>query len=169
MGLEIMTHWTILLAVETAETAAKEGGLFDFDATLPLMALQFLILVAVLNAVFYKPLTKAIDERDDYIRKNLLEARERIAKAENLAKQYEQELGETRRKSQATIAAAQADAKKIAAEKMAQAQAEAQEQRVQAGKEIDQQKAEAFASLEQQVDALSRQILEKLLGTALVK
>jgi F-type H+-transporting ATPase subunit b len=52
---------------------------------------------------------------------------------------------------------------------MAQAQAEAQEQRVQAGKEIDQQKAEAFASLEQQVDALSRQILEKLLGTALVK
>jgi F-type H+-transporting ATPase subunit b len=169
MGLEIMTHWTILLAVETAETAAKEGGLFDFDATLPLMALQFLILVAVLNAVFYKPLTKAIDERDDYIRKNLLEARERIAKAENLAKQYEQELGETRRKSQATIAAAQADAKKIAAEKMAQAQAEAQEQRVQAGQEIDQQKAEAFASLEQQVDALSRQILEKLLGTALVK
>ncbi|HEY9798530.1 MAG TPA: F0F1 ATP synthase subunit B' [Leptolyngbyaceae cyanobacterium] len=164
-----MTHWTILLAVETAETAAKEGGLFDFDATLPLMALQFLILVAVLNAVFYKPLTKAIDERDDYIRKNLLEARERIAKAENLAKQYEQELGETRRKSQATIAAAQADAKKIAAEKMAQAQAEAQEQRVQAGKEIDQQKAEAFASLEQQVDALSRQILEKLLGTTLVK
>lgn len=169
MGLEIMTHWTILLAVETAETAAKEGGLFDFDATLPLMALQFLILVAVLNAVFYKPLTKAIDERDDYIRKNLLEARERIAKAEKLAKQYETELGETRRKSQATIAAAQADAKKIAAEKMAQAQAEAQEQRVQAGKEIDQQKAEAFASLEQQVDALSRQILEKLLGTALVK
>jgi F-type H+-transporting ATPase subunit b len=169
MGLEIMTHWTILLAVETAETAAKEGGLFDFDATLPLMALQFLILVAVLNAVFYKPLTKAIDERDDYIRKNLLEARERIAKAENLAKQYEQELGETRRKSQATIAAAQADAKKIAAEKMAQAQAEAQEQRVQAGQEIDQQKAEAFASLEQQVDALSRQILEKLLGTTLVK
>jgi F-type H+-transporting ATPase subunit b len=60
MGLEIMTHWTILLAVETAETAAKEGGLFDFDATLPLMALQFLILVAVLNAVFYKPLTKAM-------------------------------------------------------------------------------------------------------------
>ena len=169
MGLEIMTHWTILLAVETAETAAKEGGLFDFDATLPLMALQFLILVAVLNAVFYKPLTKAIDERDDYIRKNLLEARERIAKAEKLAKQYETELGETRRKSQATIAAAQADAKKIAAQKMAQAQAEAQEQRVQAGKEIDQQKAEAFASLEQQVDALSRQILEKLLGTALVK
>ena len=163
-----MIHWTILLAVEAAEEAA-EGGLFDFDATLPLMALQFLILVAILNAVFYKPLSKAIDGRDDYIRQNRLEARERLEKAQNLAKQYEQELAETRRKSQATIAAAQADAQKIAAEKMAQAQAEAQAQREQAQKEIDQQKAEAMASLEQEVDSLSRQILEKLVGPELVK
>jgi F-type H+-transporting ATPase subunit b len=165
----MMTHWTILLAVETAETAAKEGGLFDFDATLPLMALQFLLLVVVLNAVFYKPLNKAIDDRDDYIRNNLLEARERLAKAERLRTQYEQELAETRRKSQATIAAAQADAQKITAQKIAQAQSEAQVQREQALGEIEQQKAEAMASLEQQVDALSGQILEKLLGPELVK
>jgi F-type H+-transporting ATPase subunit b len=164
----MMTHWTILLAVEAAETAAKEGGLFDFDATLPLMALQFLLLVVVLNAVFYKPLGKAIDDRDEFIRKNLLEAQERLAKTKNLTKQYEQELGETRRKSQATIAAAQADAQKIAAQKMAQAQAEAQAQREQAQTEIEKQKAEAFSSLEQQVDSLSRQILEKLLGAELI-
>lgn len=164
----MMTHWTILLAVSTAKTAAKEGGLFDFDATLPLMALQFLLLVVVLNAVFYKPLGKAIDDRDEFIRKNLLEAQERLAKTKNLTKQYEQELGETRRQSQATIAAAQADAQKIAAKKMAQAQAEAQTQREQAQTEIEKQKAEAFSSLEQQVDSLSRQILEKLLGAELV-
>ncbi|GAB4174157.1 MAG: F0F1 ATP synthase subunit B' [Coleofasciculaceae cyanobacterium] len=163
-----MTHWTILLAVETAETAVKEGGLFDFDATLPLMALQFLLLTVVLNAIFYKPLSKAIDDRDEYIRKNLLEARERLAKSQKLAQQYEQELADTRRKAQATIAAAQADAQKIAAEKMAQAQAEAQAEREQAFREIEQQKAEALSSLEQQVDALSRQILEKLLGPELV-
>ncbi|MBE9126825.1 MULTISPECIES: F0F1 ATP synthase subunit B' [unclassified Coleofasciculus] len=164
-----MIHSTILLAVETVEKAAKEGGLFDFDATLPLMALQFVILVVVLNVVFYKPLGKAIDERGDYIRKNQTEARERLDKAKNLARQYEQELAETRRKSQSTIAAAQEDARKIAAQKMADAQAEAIAQREQAQKEIEQQKAEAMASLEQEVDALSRQILEKLLGPELVK
>ncbi|MGL5796158.1 MAG: F0F1 ATP synthase subunit B', partial [Waterburya sp.] len=37
--------------------------MFDFDATLPLMAVQFLLLTALLNAVFYKPLTKVLDER----------------------------------------------------------------------------------------------------------
>ena len=161
-----MTYWTILLAVETA---TKEGGLFDLDATLPLMAVQFLILVAVLNVVFYKPLTKAIDERDNYVRKNLLEARERLSKAESLTKQYEQELAQTRRQSQETIAAAQAEADKIRAGKIAEAQAEATGEREQAAKEIEQQKQEAFQSLEQQVDALSRQILEKLLGPELVK
>lgn len=164
-----MTHWTILLAVETAEAAAKEGGLFDFDATLPLMAVQFLLLVVVLNAVFYKPLTKVIDDRAEYIRTNILQARERLDKAQKLAKQYEQELGDTRRKSQATIAAAQADAQKIAASKIADAQQEAQAKREQAAQEIEAQKQEVMQALEQEVDALSRQILEKLLGAELVK
>lgn len=158
-----------MLAVETAETAAKEGGLFDFDATLPLMAVQFLILVVLLNAIFYKPLGKAIDERAEYIRTNLLQAKERIDKAQRLAKQYEQELGETRRKAQATIAAAQADAQKIGASKIAEAQQEAQAQREQAAQEIETQKQAAMQELEQQVDGLSRQILEKLLGSELVK
>lgn len=160
-----MTHWITLLVVETG---AKEGGLFDFDATLPLMAVQFLTLALVLNATLYKPLGKAIDERDDYIRTNQLEARERLAKAEQLAKQYEQELSAARRQAQTTIASAQAEAQNISAEKIAEAQKEAQAQREQATTEIEQQKQEAMSLLEQQVDALSRQILEKLLGSELI-
>ncbi len=159
-----MTHWITLFAVE----AGKEGGLFDLDATLPLMAIQFLVLVLLLNATFYKPLGKAIDERNDYVRKNQLDAQERLAKAEQLAKQYEQELAGARKRSQSIVADAQADAQKIAAEKIAEAQREAQGQREQAAREIEQQKQEAMASLQQQVDALSRQILEKLLGSELV-
>lgn len=160
-----MMQWTILLA---AETAVKEGGLFDFDATLPIMALQFLILAAVLNAVFYKPLGKAIDERNDYIRSTELNTKERLSKAENLARQYEQALAQSRKKSQEIILQAQTDAQKIASEKIAEAQREAQAQREQAQTEIEQQKQEAMNSLEQEVDALSRQILEKLLGSELV-
>jgi F-type H+-transporting ATPase subunit b len=139
--------------------------MFDFNATLPLMAAQFLLLMAVLNVVFYKPLTKAIDERDDYIRRNQVDARERLAKAEHLAKQYEQELAEARRQSQAIVAAAQVEAQKIVAQRLADAQAEAQAQREQTQKELDQQKQDALRSLEQQVDALSHQILDKLLGS----
>jgi F-type H+-transporting ATPase subunit b len=142
--------------------------MFDFDATLPVMALQFLVLAALLNVIFYKPLTKALDDRDNYIRTNNLEARERLAKAERLAKQYEQELATARKRSQTVVAEAQAAAQKMAAEKIADAQKEAQAQREQAAQEIEQQKQQAMASLQQQVDALSHQILEKLLGSELV-
>jgi F-type H+-transporting ATPase subunit b len=140
--------------------------MFDFDATLPLMAVQFLLLVAILNAVFYKPLMKAIDDRNDYIRQNQVEAQERLSKAQNLARQYEQELAETRKQSQALVATAQADAQKIVAQKVAEAQEQARLQREQAQKELDQQKQEALSSLEQEVDSLSHQILQKLLGSA---
>ena len=142
--------------------------MFDFDATLPVMALQFLLLAALLNVIFYKPLTKVLDERDNYIRTNNLEARERIAKAERLTKEYQQQLADARRQSQTIVAEAQAAAQKMAAEKIAEAQKEAQAQREQAAREIEQQKQAAMASLQQQVDALSRQILEKLLGSGQV-
>lgn len=142
--------------------------MFDFDATLPLMALQFLLLMFVLNALFYKPLTKAIDDRDSYIRTTQADAQERLAKAENLAKQYEKELAETRRQSQATIAAAEAEAQKIADQQIAEAQKEAQQQREQVQAELDQQKQEALQSLERQVDSLSREILDKILGAQVV-
>jgi F-type H+-transporting ATPase subunit b len=138
--------------------------MFDFDATLPLMAVQFLILVALLNAVFYKPLTKVIEDRSNYIRSNEADARERLAKADSMAKQYESELAETRKQYQTTIATAQAAAQKIAADQVATAQQAAQAQREQAQKELDEQKQTAMQALEQQVESLSREILDKLLA-----
>lgn len=158
----MLINWTILLAVEEA---AEKGGLFDFDATLPLMALQIVILVLVLNAIFYKPIGKAIDDRDEYIRQTTLSAQERLVKSEALAKQYEQELAASRKEAQNVIAHAQAEAQKVSAQTIAEAQSQAQTQREQAAKEIEEQKQAAFQSLEQEVDALSREILVKLLGT----
>lgn len=156
-----------LLAVEAAEAAeaAQEGGLFDLDATLPLMAVQFILLAVILNAIFYKPLGKAIDERDNYVRTNKVDAKERLAKAEQLAKQYEQELAESRRKAQSIIAEAQEAAQKMAAKTIAEAQQEAQAQREQVQRELDEQKQAALNTLQQQVDDLSRQIVNKLLSS----
>ena len=159
-----MIHWTTLLAVEEV---AKEGGLFDIDATLPLMAIQFLLLALILNAIFYKPLGKAIDERNEFIRNNQLQSKERLTKVENLAQQYEDELAGARKEAQKVIADAQAEADKIASEKVAAAQQEAQAQREKASQEIEEQKQQALTSLEKEVDGLSRQILEKLLGADL--
>lgn len=164
-----MTYWTIFLAAaDVAAETTTEGGLFDINATLPLMALQFLILMAVLNSLFYKPLGKAIDQRTDYVRTSLKDARELKEKSEMLAAQYDTELRNVRRESQNIIAKAKAEAEKISASKIQEAQQEVAAQKQKAADEIEAQKAEAMKSLEQQVDALSNQILEKLLGAELI-
>jgi len=164
-----MTLWTFVLAVETvveagAEAAESSGGLFNFDATLPIMAAQFLLMVAILNAIFFKPLTKAIDDRSDYVRGNIAEAKERLGKAQALAQQYEQELSATRRQVKDRLQSAQVDANKIRNQRIAEAMAESQAQVATAKAEIAQQKQAASDSLNTQTATLSRQILEKLLG-----
>lgn len=143
--------------------------MFDFDLTMPLMAAQFLLLTAVLNAVFYKPLTKVLDERDAYIRGNQSDAKEKLAKAESLVKEYEIQIASARKESQSVVEKAQAEAREIVAQKTAEAQSQAIAQKEQASLEIQQQKEAALSTLEQQVDSLSRQILEKILGAELVK
>jgi F-type H+-transporting ATPase subunit b len=165
----MIPQWTLLLVPTAVEEVAEKGKLFDFDATLPLMAIQIVVLVAVLNALFYKPLGKVLDDRDEYIRGGLGDAKARLAEAETLTKKYEQELSETRREAQAVIATAKAEAQKIAAGQLAETQQAAQVQREQAQVEINKQKQSAFTALEAQVEALSRQILTKLLGAELVK
>jgi F-type H+-transporting ATPase subunit b len=75
------------------------GGLFDFDATLPLVAIQFLLLMVVLNVIFYTPLSTAITERNDFILQNLAKASEVLAKANELTAQYEQELASIRKEA----------------------------------------------------------------------
>ena len=61
----------LLISLALQESSADQGGLFDFNATLPLMALQFLALTIILNIIYYKPLSRVLDERDEYIRNSL--------------------------------------------------------------------------------------------------
>ena len=103
--------------------------MFDFDATLPLMAVQFLILTVLLNIVFYKPLTKVLDEREDFLRGGATGSKEKLAQAESIVREYEKQIAEARRESQNLVQQAQAEAKEITANKIAAAQQEVQSQR----------------------------------------
>jgi F-type H+-transporting ATPase subunit b len=142
---------------------AEAGGLFDLDATLPLMAVQFLVLVAVLNAVFYKPLLRVVDEREEYIRSNQAQAKELQAKAAELTRQYDQELAVARREAQKTLSAAQEQAKQESQAQIRVAQQAAQAQIAQAQADLAAQQAQALAQLEPQVQSLGEAILAKLL------
>jgi len=89
------------------------GGLFDFNATLPLVVIQFLLLMVVLNIIFYSPVLEAITERNEYILNNLTKASEILAEANNLTAEYKQELNNVRKEAQLEITNSQKIHKEI--------------------------------------------------------
>ena len=89
------------------------GGLFDFNATLPAMALQFILLTIVLTFVFYKPVSKLLEERETFINTNLSEASTKLLKADELYKQYDEQLKTARTNAQSVIAESEKEAKEI--------------------------------------------------------
>ena len=144
--------------------AEGEGGLFDFNATLPLMALQFILLTVALTFIFYKPVAKVLEDRETFISTNLAQASEKLVKADELFTQYEEQLKEARSGAQSVIAESEKEAKEIVAQEISQARKDATNLIEQTNKEIEAQKTLALQQLETQVDALSDLIKEELLG-----
>ena len=100
---------TLILSSEVS----GPGGLFDIDATLPLVAIQFVLLTVILNVILYNPLLTIIDERKEYILTNLGKASELLSEANTLTTQYEQELSSVRKEAQLEITNSQKIHKEI--------------------------------------------------------
>ena len=158
-----MIHSLFLLTLQSVSTES-EGGLFDFNATLPIMAIQILLLMVILNLLFYKPIGQVIDERDESIRKKLTQASEMLMKADTITKQYELDLSQERREAQSIIASAQKSAQEIVALEIRQAQKDTEQLVTEATNQLNSQKEKALKALEEQVNTLSEQIKNKLIN-----
>jgi F-type H+-transporting ATPase subunit b len=145
-----MTNSLFSLALQAVSTES-EGGLFDFNATLPLMAIQILLLMVVLNLIFYKPIGQILDERDEYIRTQLTQASEKLTRAEEITKKYELELAQERREAQSIITSAQKSAQEIVAMEIKQTQTDTEQLVSEATKQLNSQKEKALKALEEQV------------------
>ena len=157
-----------MLATQLLAMTEGAGGLFDFNATLPLMAIQFVLLMVVLTFIFYKPVSKVLEDREEYISGNLTQASDKLIKADKLYKQYDEQLKTAKVNAQATIAKAEKEAKDSVALEIGEARADAAKLIERTNKELEAQKSTALAQLETQVDELSQLIKEKLLGKEVV-
>ena len=79
------------------------GGLFDLGATLPLIGVQFVLLMIILNIILYNPVSTIIESRKEYILINLGEASELLGRAKNITTQYEAALKIVRNEAQLEI------------------------------------------------------------------
>lgn len=154
-----MTSWLLL-----AEAGAQEGGLFDLDATLPLMAVQVVLLTLILNALFFRPVGRAVEEREGFIATSRADAKQKLAQAQRLEADLTEQLKEARQQAQQLIVEAEQDVDKLYREALAAAQADANATREQARREIEAQRDQALASLSAESDRLGALIVDRLLA-----
>ena len=143
---------------------AAEGGLFDFDATLPLMAVQVVLLTFILNALFFKPVGKVVEEREGYVISSRAEAKNKLAEAKKLEDDLKAQLKEARLAAQKVINEAEQDSDQLYREALALATSEANSSREEARREIDSQRENALNQLKADADKLGNLIVERLLA-----
>ena len=158
-----MTSW-LLLAEAAATAGSPEGGLFDLDATLPLMALQVVALTFILNALFFRPVGRAVEEREGFIATSRADAKQKLAQVERLESDLKEQLRAARLESQRVIQEAEQEADRLYREALALAQAESNAAREQARRQIDSEKDAALGQLRSDADSLADMIVDRLLA-----
>ncbi len=145
-------------------------GIADLGINLPVLVAQlvnFTILLVVLRAVAWGPLTKMLDERSERIRESLSAADQAKAQVAESERQVQDQVEAGRRDAQNLIAQAQEISSRIQADARAQAQADADATLARARNEIQLERDTAIAELRKEFADLTISAAEKVITTSL--
>ena len=147
-----------------AEAGVPEGGLFDLDATLPLMAVQVVLFTFLLNALFFRPVGKVVEEREGFISTSRADAKQKLAEVQKLEAELAEQLKGARQAAQAVVTEAEQEVDRLYREAIAQAEAEANRSKEESRRAIETERETARTQLQGQVDQLSSTIIDRLLA-----
>nr|QWK41787.1 CF0 subunit II [Protohalopteris sp.] len=141
----------------------KPGGLFDFDGTLPIIALQFVILMFLLNFILYTPLLDYIDGRNIYVDECLKAASFLLKNSKALNAEYEKKTSQARKAAKLDLVIYQKLSKEILEEKVKTSQASIDKFLNEMTNNFEQNKESILTSFENEIESLSGQIMSKIL------
>merc|ERR1719343_1522852 len=127
--------------------AGAEGKLFDFNATLPVMIGQFLILMVLLDKTWFSPVGKVLDDRDAKIRALLAGVQDNSSELSKLEEEGKTLLADARSAASELMEAAKSKAEASTAEELTQ---------------LETDREQAQKDLEPKVQELAGEILAKL-------
>ena len=125
--------------------------------------LTFLLLFFLLTKFAWKPLLKALAEREEKIRSSLEKADEAQQKLERLGAEGEEIIGKARAEAQSIVSDGKKASEKVRGEIETKAKEKANTIVTQAEKQITAEKEKAISEIRSEVAALSIQIAEKLI------
>ena len=140
------------------------GSIVGLNATMFMVGVNFLVLVALLYLILWQPVVRLIDERAEAIRTNVDVAEERRRKAEELYQQRQKEMGQAREERETLRKKGEQEGREERVNLVRQAQEEVSRIRARAEEEID---AERTSAREELIRDLGR--LSVLLASSVLK
>ncbi|KAL0915226.1 hypothetical protein M5K25_015629 [Dendrobium thyrsiflorum] len=141
----------------------EKAALFDFNLTLPAIALEFLLLMVALDKIYFTPLGKFMYERDAAIRAQLGDVKDTSGEV----KQLEEQAAAVMKAARAEISAALNKMKKETTaeleQKLAEGKKRVEEELAEAIAALENEKEEALKALDSQIKLLGDEIVSKVL------
>ncbi|MFA7659380.1 MAG: ATP synthase F0 subunit B [Candidatus Gastranaerophilaceae bacterium] len=136
----------------------------EFNATFIVSAISFIVFSLIMNAIFYKPLSKVVAERQKVVDEHYEEAKLNKEKSEKILKDKERKLEKTKHEAKKIIVEKADEVKAQKAVLTAEAQKKAG-QKIDVAKEgLQKSQGEAQAVLAKEVKNLAMDISSKILG-----
>ena len=154
----------VMVLPALAEEVEKEpkGKIFDFNLTLPIIAVQFLLLMVALDNIWFKPVARVMDARDEDIRKKLMGVRDNSGEIKKLQEEAEAILKTARLETTEALAKTKKETAAMLDAKLQESRNRLEEELTQSLANLEEQKEETLRSLDKQVQTLSEEILSKV-------
>jgi len=138
--------------------------MLNVDYTILIMAINFFVLLFLLNFILFKPLLKIFKERDDTVKNSLEAANEMNKKREDSIAQMNRELAEARRKAKEIFDSLKAEGVAKYKEVASAAEAETNALLEKARAEVKAEAEKARSALKAEVEKFSDEIVRKLVS-----
>lgn len=150
--------WELFVVIEVKD------NMIEFNATLLVQMVNFFVFFLIMNAIFFKPLVRNIQERRNYISDSEKKITESLAKLEEAEKKNKQEIDAARLKAQELVNKHIASAEEEKAAIIKAAQDETRKVFESFSKELEEETTKAKTQLISEVDQLASDIASKILA-----
>ncbi|KAL1557260.1 ATP synthase subunit b 2 [Salvia divinorum] len=161
--LAAATTFSLTYASPSLAADIEKAALFDFNLTLPIIAVEFLFLMFAMDKLYYSPLGKFMDERDAAIREKLNSVKDTSAEVKQLEEQGAAMMKAARAEISAALNKMKKETQVEVEEKLAEGRKKIEAELQEALASLEKQKEDTIAALDSQIAALSEDIVKKVL------
>eukprot|EP00930_Biecheleria_cincta_P025804 TRINITY_DN1830_c0_g2_i1.p1 TRINITY_DN1830_c0_g2~~TRINITY_DN1830_c0_g2_i1.p1 ORF type:complete len:206 (+),score=60.15 TRINITY_DN1830_c0_g2_i1:44-661(+) len=147
-----------------APMPAYAGGMFDFGLTLPFVAVTFLLMMVVLNALWFAPVTAEVDERNAKLLQTLSEATDMLSKADKIQVQYTADIKEAREKASKALVEARAEQEKVLKVEYAAAASKRDSEAAELKQKLQQDTAQKMKDAEPEIEKRKAEFIKSTLS-----